>query len=39
MINEMSKAGDTENQIGRFVLGAAAPRRGHEPDGGGWHQR
>jgi hypothetical protein len=28
MINELSKAGDTENQIGRLVLGAAASRRG-----------
>jgi len=24
MINELSKAGDTKNQIGRLVLGAAA---------------
>jgi hypothetical protein len=40
MINELSKAGDTENQIGRLVLGATAPLpEGHEPNGGGWHQR
>jgi len=36
MLNELSKAGDTENQIGRLVLGATAPlprRRAMNPTG------